>query len=150
MHTPSKPLLTSTQMVFHEVLARISSETGIAFALDGAGNAMFDEDDVFKVAAVVDLALSADLQTMADLKQGVLAAPKVERKPPTQSPLATLTAEVEAGCWEFTDKRTAAEQEKLAEAGRKSWVTRRANEAQLKSAAKTALTALGKRHAKGK
>lgn len=139
------------------LLARLTSATGIDFTLISPDTIELSAGDAFKLAAVVDLAARAadvmgcfgNLRETIALGSEVFPAPQAE---PTRVDLNlgpwTLVSEPstrvkryvqlddtvmglsrERVAKDLADKRTMAEQEKLAEAGRKSWVTRRANAA---------------------
>jgi hypothetical protein len=90
---------------FENLSIRFVTATGISLGRLPNGDFIVSECDLFKLAALVELAQNPE-------------------PPPTQEELMH-----ERVTKDLADKRSAAEQEKLAEAGRKSWVTRRANAA---------------------
>lgn len=99
------------------LLARLTSATGVGFTVNTAGDIVVAAEDAFKLAALVDLAQNPE-------------------PPPTQEEImhervyyGLDTVMGRSVVKDLADKRAATEREKLAEAGRKSWVTRRANAA---------------------
>ena len=127
------------------LLARLTSATGFTFTTNASGDIVVAADDAFKLAAFVEAGI-VDLATAAHLEgEGKAPAEIVLRwslvELPTQEELmrervygrgdldTVMGQPRERVVKDLADKRAAAEQEKLAEAGRKSWVTRRANAA---------------------
>jgi hypothetical protein len=104
---------------FENLSIRFVTATGISLGRLPNGDFIVSECDLFKLAALVELAQNPE-------------------PPPTQEELmhervyglnTVMGQPRERVAKDLADKRSAAEQEKLAEAGRKSWVTRRANAA---------------------
>ena len=102
------------------LLARLTSATGVNFTTNTAGDIVVAADDAFKLAAFVEAGI-ADIAatTQLFLQWSQVGAPDD----------TVMGQPRERVAKDISDKRAAAEQEKLAEAGRKSWVTRRANAA---------------------
>lgn len=107
------------------LLARLTSATGVTFTTNPAGDIVVAAGDAFKLAAVVDLAArAADVMgCFGNLRETIALGSNVF---PEDAPKVTSVG-VQP---DFTG-RAAHDMEvhKLAEAGRKSWVTRRANAA---------------------
>jgi hypothetical protein len=100
------------------LLARLSSATGIDFTLISPDTIELPADDAFKLAALVDLAQNPEAHVQRTLEMLLRE----------DSDLDTVMGQPrERVAKDLADLRSAYEQEKLAEAGRKSWVTRRAN-----------------------
>lgn len=125
------------------LLARLTSATGVTFTLNAVGDIVVPADDAFKLAAVVeagivDLSVAAYLASEGKPPTEIVLRWSLTEPPKTQEEamhervygLDTVMGQPrERVTKDLADKRTAVEQEKLAEAGRKSWVTRRANAA---------------------
>lgn len=104
------------------LLARLTSATGFTFTTNTAGDIVVAADDAFKLAAFVELgAVGFAVEANQHLEDKALISGH-DRKP-----LVLTSVGVQP---DFTG-RAALDMEvhKLAEAGRKSWVTRRANAA---------------------
>lgn len=99
------------------LLARLTSATGINFSVNTAGDIVVAADDAFKLAALVE----AGVADIAATTQQFLHWSQIE---PDDNVMGQPRERVAK---DIADKRITEEQEKLAEAGRKSWVTRRAN-----------------------
>jgi len=105
---------------FENLSIRFVTATGISLGRMPNGDFIVSECDLFKLAALVDLAQDPE-------------------PPPTQEEImhervyygldTVMGRSREQVVKDLADKHSMAEQEKLAEAGRKSWVTRRANAA---------------------
>lgn len=102
------------------LLARLTSATGFTFTTNATGDIVVASGDAFKLAALVDLAQNAEAHVQRTLEM-------LMRE---DSVLETVMGQPrERVAKDLADKRALTEREKLAEAGRKSWVTRRANAA---------------------
>ena len=102
------------------LLARLTSATGFTFTTNATGDIVVAADDAFKLAAFVE----AGIADIAATTQLFLQWSQVGV--PDDTVMGQPCERVEK---DLADRREATEQEKLAEAGRKSWVTRRANAA---------------------
>lgn len=109
------------------LLARLTSATGVTFTVNTAGDIVVPAGDAFKLAALVDFAgRCADIiMCFPDsLRETIALGSEVF---PAQPKVTSVGVQPD-----FTGRAALdMEQEKLAEAGRKSWVTRRANAAKL-------------------
>ena len=118
------------------LLARLTSAAGFTFTTNPAGDIVIAADDTFKLAALVDFAgRCADIiMCFPDrLRETVALGSEVFPANTQVAPDDTVMGQPrERVAKDLADKRAMAEQEKLVEAGRKSWVTRRANAASAK------------------
>lgn len=114
------------------LLARLTSATGIDFTLISPDTIEVSAGDAFKVAAVVDLAArAADVMgCFGNLRETITLGSEVfPACAPTALDDIVMGQSRERVSKDLADNSALREQEKLAEAGRKSWVTRRANAA---------------------
>jgi hypothetical protein len=146
--------MTDTMLLpIQTLLARLSSETGVQFTLISPDTVEFSADEVFKVAAIVDLASRCaevamcfpdNLRETLALGSNVFPADNTVMGQPRER-----VATEEAGALKVAKRGYPsievgeAAQVKLAEAGRKSWVTRRQNEAKAKPAKRGPLAKSG-------
>ena len=115
------------------LLARLTSATGINFSVNTAGDIVVAADDAFKLAAfveagVVDFAAEANRHmTSPEVFPGALVC--VPAPDYTDYSAAKSSNVTSVGVQPDFTGRAALDMEahKLAEAGRKSWITRRAN-----------------------
>jgi len=107
------------------LLARLTSATGVTFAVTSAGDIVCAGGDAFKLAAIVDLASRAAdvMDCFGNLRETIARSSEVF--PEDASKVTSVGVQSD-----FTGRAALdMEAHKLAEAGRKSWVTRRANAA---------------------